>query len=158
MTTMTKARLGGYIGATIGVLGWLIGLSIACLATGHTGLLLRVFPAGLVLSLGMAAVLIIVLEDAIRRFGAAHPLFQVSLWGLLLTDMGILILLVNHWIAPIIDSTPALAEALQRQGSVYRTPDFVPTLLMGFGAALLLVIMAAVLRDSVRHEAGEQED
>ena len=150
MKTENLARLGGYIGATIGILGWLIGFSIVCLVNGMTGILGEVFWPGLLISLLMAAVCILVLENVIQRYGATHYMFQMSLWAMLLSGMGLMIFVLNHWLGPMIDRHPELAEMLTRMGSVYRVGDLWPTILMAVGLLLFMVVILITLKGPVK--------
>lgn len=152
MKATDKARLGGYIGCTIGLLGWVLGFAFVCLVSGHADILGEVFVPGLLISLSMAATVIIILESVIRSYGARGPVFFMALWGMLLVDMGVLILLINHWLAPIIDEYPDLVSLLQRRGSVYRVPDLVPILLMTVGLIPLAVTAFIFLRDAPTQE------
>ena len=151
MNTSMKARIGGYLGSTVGILGWIIGFTIFCLATGHTGALREALVPGLLGSLAIAAVFILVLEATIRLYGAAHPMFHLNLWGLLLSGMGGLTFVVNHWLAPIIDRHPELAEQLQRAGSVYRVSDTLPIALLAAGVVLLAISVTKMVADGAKN-------
>lgn len=148
MKTAAKVKWGAYLGSTIGILGWLIGFSIFCLATGNRALLGEAFLPGLLISLIFAAVVVFVLETVIQRFGAGHWLFQVSLWGLLLSLMGLMVFLMNHWLAPLIDRHPDMVKTLSRMGSVYKTSDVVPLALMAAGLLLLVVAVVYILKQA----------
>jgi len=134
-------RIGIYLGTIIGFLGWLIGFALFMIAEHRTPLLMQVLPTGFVVSLGLAVVCIIVLEGVHLKHGAGHWLFQVTLWGMLLFAMGLMILLVNHWVAPLIENDVELAQKLTQAGSVYRVSNNVPLGLMGGGVVLLLIVL-----------------
>ncbi|MHC4606231.1 MAG: hypothetical protein ACYTAF_04805 [Planctomycetota bacterium] len=134
-------KVGAYVGTTIGVLGWLIGFTILCLVEGATGLLAQVLLPGLLLSLSLALIFIIMLEAVIRIYGPRHSQMFLTMWGMLFTLIGIMLMLINHWIAPLIDRHPDLAGGLRRTGSVYRVDDIVPTFLLAAGVVLLLIVM-----------------
>jgi hypothetical protein len=138
-------RVSGYIGATIGILGWLIGFSIVCVSYGLTGLLQQVFWPGLLISLIFAGLFVLIMELIIYRFGYGHYTLQLSLWSLLLSIMGIMWFLLNHWLAPIINSSPEAAQRLNQLGSVYETSDTAPLILMAAGALLLCATLFSVL-------------
>ncbi len=140
-----KGNLGGYIGTTIGFLGWVIGLTVVCLATGHGGVLPKVLPVGVLVSLALGVTAILVMELVLRAHGRGR-LFMLTLGGVLLSDVAILWLLINHWLAPIIEGEPGLAEALTRIGSFYKTSDALPAAMLAAGTALLLIGTVWVLR------------
>ena len=140
-----KGNLGGYIGTTIGFLGWVIGFTVVCLATGHGGVLPKVLPVGVLVSLALGVTAILVMELVLRAHGRGR-LFMLTLWGVLLSDAAILWLLINHWLAPIIEGEPGLAEALTRIGSFYKTSDALPAAMLAAGTALLLIGTVWVLR------------
>lgn len=136
-----------YLGTTIGILGWLIGFSIVCLAAGSTETLLKVLPPGLTISLIAAGIIIVVMESVIHRFGYGHYMLQLTLWALLLSFMGLLMFVLNHWLAPLIEADSGLTAMLARTGSVYRVGDTVPTLLMTAGVCLLAVVVVLLLKE-----------
>lgn len=147
---MLWARIGGYGGTLIGLLGWLFGLAAVSAKAGAPEVIAQVGPTGALLSLALWALLVITLEAVMHRFGAVGIWFHLALWGLLTTYMGLLILLANHWVAPLIDRTPSLAQMLGDPQSLYystyRTGDAVPVALLAAGAALLLITAARTLR------------
>ena len=143
-------KLGGYLGAIFGICGWLIGLTAVCLFTGHTAALRPIFLPGLAVSLSMGFTLVIALECVLRLYGRGHYMFSTTLWGLLLFDVGLLMLLLNHWIAPMIDASPGLAEDLRRIRSTYRTGDTLPLAGLCAGAALLACVALKVVGDALR--------
>ena len=140
-----KGNLGGYIGTVIGFLGWVIGFAVVCLATGHANVLPRVLPVGVLVSLALGGTVILVMELVLRAHGRGR-LFMLTLWGVLLSDAAILWLLINHWLAPIIEGEPGLAEALTRIGSFYKTSDALPAAMLAVGTALLLIGTVWLLR------------
>ncbi|MCD6282147.1 hypothetical protein J7J84_00875 [bacterium] len=151
---MMWAKIGGYGGATVGMLGWLIGLLIVAAKADAPQIAWQVAPAGVLLTLALAALLVITLESVIERFGAASLWFQVALWGLVTTCMGLLMLLLNHWVAPLIDRTPGLQRLLAEPGSLYqstyRTADAVPVALLAAGFVLLGAVAWRMLASAKR--------
>ena len=137
--------LGRCVGTAIGFLGWLIGLAVVCVATGETAVLGQVALPGLAVSLGAAGLVIVTLESARGILGRGGA-FRLLLWGELLFFVGLLILLLNHWIAPLIDGAPGLRRAMERLGSVYRTGDGAPAALMAAGTILLGFVLGHLRR------------
>jgi hypothetical protein len=131
-----KGRLGGYLGATVGCLGWMIGLTAVCLASGNVEVWSRFAFMGFAVSLSMAGILIVTLELALRTFGRGG-MFQLILWGELTLFMGVLVLLLNHWIAPVLESSTRMMETLRQLGGYHRTGDLLPTASLAASAILL---------------------
>ncbi len=99
MKIETKSKISAYLGSTIGMLGWLIGLTITCLITGNMEALKKVFYLGFVISLSMGVLFIVMMELVTRLYGRGR-LFMLTLWGALLFNVGILILLFQYWVGP----------------------------------------------------------
>ena len=110
-----------------------------------TDLLSQVFLPGLLISLIMVGFFILILESVIHRFGFRHYTLQITLWALLLSVMGLMIFILNHWLAPLIEQHPELSRKLLEAGSVYRISDVVPIALMAAGVVLLTIMVIAVL-------------
>lgn len=142
-----KGKLAGYIGTTIGFLGWVIGLAVVCVLSGQTSLLARVVPIGVLISLGLALTVIVMMECVLRVFGRGGGFFQLTLWGVLCLDVGILWLLINHWLAPMIAAEPRLVETMQHLGGVYKTTDAFPLALLAAGVVLLAIAAGRMLRN-----------
>ena len=105
----------------------------------------KVLPVGVLLSLALGITAILVMELVLRAHGRGR-LFMLTLWGVLLSDVAILWLLINHWLAPIIEAEPGLAEILMRIGRLYKTGDTLPVSMRAAGTALLLIAVVRVLR------------
>jgi hypothetical protein len=144
-----KGRLGGYVGGTIGCLGWMIGFTVVCLASDNMEVWSRFAFTGFIVSLAMAGILILTLELALRTFGRGG-MFQLTLWGELTFFMGVLALLLNHWVAPILESSPRMMEALNRLGGYHRTSDLLPTALLAASAVLMAVVVVRLLKTGGR--------
>lgn len=145
--------IAGYLGTTVGILGWLIGFSIFCLTTGMTDLLARVFIPGLVVSLLMAGIAVLIMELIVQRFGFAHYTLQLSLWAVLTSVLGLLWFILNHWLGPLISRHPQASKKLTEVGSVYQTSDTVPVILMGTGCVSLLFLIILVFKqDPIKNQ------
>ncbi len=142
---MTR-RTAAYLGWTVGIHGWLIGASILCLAGGCYAVLVEIIAIGLPISIAMSALGILVMECVLRLFGRGR-VFALSLWGLILFVLGAMILLMNHWLAPLIEEEPGLVDLLSRLGAVYKTSDVVPALCLLGSGVLLSVSVRACLRE-----------
>lgn len=51
-----------------------------------------------------------------------------------------LTLLLNHWIAPMIESSPGMLETVKRLGGVYKTGDLPPKVLLAASVILLGIV------------------
>ena len=140
MRTPTLVRGCAYSGVILGMTGWLMGFAGICLYAGTTELLAHVLWPGLAMSGILSCLFILVAEGVILRFGYNPLTLNLSMWALLLSFMGLLMFILSHWLAPLIDQTPALVRKLDAMGSVYRVPDIVPTLIMGAGLLMLIVL------------------
>ena len=136
-----RTSVGAFVGTTVGFLGWLIGLTAVSLRTGEFGVLKQIALPGLAVSLGAALVVVVTLEVAAGAFGRG-TLFRRLLWGEILFFVGLLLLLLNHWVAPLVDAAPDLRRAI----GVYRTGDLPPAALMAGGAAILGLALARIRR------------
>lgn len=144
-----KARIGGYLGAIIGCLGWMIGFTVVCLVSGNADVWSRFAFTGFAVSLAMAGVFIVTAELTLRTFGRGG-MFQLILWGELTFFMGVLVLLLNHWIAPVLESSPKMMETVKNLGAVYRTGDFLPAALLAASVVLLAVAVARLWKEGDR--------
>lgn len=139
-----KRRIGGYIGAALGFQGWLIGIVVLCLTSGHAAVLRSLVLPGFAINLAMAGVLVVSLEVVRRTYGLGGR-FQLILWGELTFFMGTLYLLINHWITPIIMGTPGLADTARRLGGGgWAMSDVYPSLLLLVSAGLLGAALVVV--------------
>lgn len=132
-----SSRLQTYLGVIIGMLGWMIGLAILCAATGQFSLLAGTLPVGLASSIGLAAMTLTLYELASHRFGRHSAMTKLCMWGAICLDLGILLLLANHWLAPILQANPTVAKAVTSLGGVTSVPDAVPIVLLLLATALL---------------------
>jgi hypothetical protein len=137
-------RLGDYIGAAIGCLGWVIGFAIVCYVSGNMAVLVHFVLLATVISLAMAGLLIASIELLVRTYGYGST-FQLMLWGELLFFMGLLVLLISHWIAPIIDASPTMVSTMRNLHASYRMGDLVPTVSISTGALLLAITVFRLL-------------
>ncbi len=85
------------------------------------------------------------MECVVRLFGRGR-IFTLSLWGLILFMLGVMILLMNHWLAPLVEKTPGFVDLLSRLGAVYKTSDIVAALCLLGSGVLLSVSVRACLR------------
>ena len=135
----------GYLGVLVGACGWLIGFVGVCIHAGQWDLLGEVLCPGLALSLALGLSIIIAHACVRRLDGQTHSLVQLTLWGMVLLAVGTLWLLINHWIAPLIQEHSTLQESLP-PGTVFHTSDWFPTILLTVAVVLLAVVATKLLR------------
>ena len=112
-----EGRAGGYAGALIGYLGWLIGLAIVCLAAGRFATFAEVFVPGALVSVGLAVSTILTIDAVTRAFGD-RSLFQQTLWGKLLLDMGFLLLFLREVVMPRLAEDEELTPTMKLKRKV----------------------------------------
>jgi hypothetical protein len=144
-----KGRIGGYLGALIGCTGWMIGFTVVCLVSGNLDVWARFAFLGFALSIAMGGLFIITSELTLRAFGPGG-MFQLVLWAELTFFMGTLLLLLNHWIAPALETSPAMLDTLRGMGSVYKTSDFTPGMFLAASVVLTGVAAWRLIRTEPR--------
>ncbi len=150
-----RAALGGYVGIVVGSMGWLIGFAAVCLTSGNGAALARFAVPASAVSLGVAFLVIICCDYAVKLRGYGG-MFQLALYGGMSWGMGLLLLLINHWIAPLIDSTPAMAKTMRDMNAVYRVDDLWAALLLSAGAVMLgIFAFAAVMASGENGKPGK---
>ncbi len=145
-----KVKFWSYFGAVLGIYGWFIGFILVCLYSGHYSALAEVFVPGFLISGIMAAFLVLVMESVFQRFGPQSPMVQVGLWGVLLSEMGLLFFLLNIWLRTLLQKHPEM----QRGANVQEVGGLLPNLLMAVGLALLVVLAVGFFR-SHQKEGGD---
>lgn len=138
-----------YAGAVIGLQGWVIGLVVVALASGSTGVLATVVPACSAMSFGLAFALVAGLEAVRRTAPEDRGLHALFLWGHLLVDMGVLLLVADAWAMPALLAEPDAERVLRSLGAMTDIPSWLPLVLFAAGAAVGLAAARRVLRGAV---------
>ncbi len=92
-----SGRMGRTIGCLVGCTGWSIGLLLWAIASGHFAALWGYAAGGFVLSLALGLILLCGLEVIEAHARSARIPFLV---GSLMAVVGLLMHLINVWIAP----------------------------------------------------------
>jgi hypothetical protein len=143
-----QSRIGSYIGALIGSLGWIIGFSIVCLSTGNTLVLSQFLFIGAIFSLSFFLILVIIVGCFSKIYGDAAPwAFFSGLCGVILFFAGTVMLLLTHWIAPMLDRYSSMQSALHSIGSVYKVNDNVSAVFLTLGFIFLFLSFIGVAKD-----------
>jgi len=127
-----RIHAGAAIGVWIGFHGWLIGVAIVAGAQGALDFLLEAMVIGIPLSSALALVTLRLVGGA-----ASRRAFGRRLAGSIFLGVGVLLLLINHWLAPRIAGDEALRRTMEKLGGTYVTSDVVPAAFLV--AALLLL-------------------
>lgn len=130
---------GVAIGAFVGGTAWCVALAIAFVAVGRKDLLVPVVLPLLLASSSLVSLLLV----AIRSLDLQGGERVVLILGAVAAIVGVLLLLVEAWVSPVLESDAGLQRFIASTGGVTRVPRWVATALLGVGAALLL---RAVLR------------
>lgn len=139
-------RIGGHLGALIGCMGWMIGFTVVCLVSGNLEVWSRFAFPGFAISIAMGGVFIVSTELALRAFGRGSAMFMLTLWGELAFFVGLLVLLLNHWVAPVLEASPRMLDTLGRMHAVHRTSDLMPTAWIAVGCVLLGIVAFRLVR------------
>ena len=128
---MRQGKFIGHLGGFIGVMGWTIGLFIVGLFSNALDILVRPLAIGVLINLSFFLVLVSLVE--LLEKDKRNDLRLFAIYGVTGLFVGVMTLLFNYWIAPIIDQTPELCNTMNRLGGVYRVSDSfgVPWLLIG---------------------------
>jgi hypothetical protein len=141
-----RSRLLAHLGAGLGFLGWVVGLALVFALGGDGAAAAGILPAAALLSIGLWLCSILVVEGTRLAFGEASLETRLALFGFLLLAVGILGIVLHHWILPEVQASAGGRAALERSGSVTGLPFGwrIPPLLAG--AALLALPAWRLLR------------
>lgn len=140
---MSKA---GVIGTSVGIFGWLIALFVVCALSGSWALWWRFGPAALCISAAVAGAVLATVELLIRHYGYT-PKLQLWLWAEILLFMGLLLLMINHWLLPQIRADPDLFATMKALGAVTTTGDGFAMLCLLGSTILWLVVLVQMSKD-----------
>lgn len=143
-----RSRIGGMIGGVVGGCGWAIGLGILAASAGAWSAVQPTVLAGLLLSTGLGLLLCLLAELGLRVFGPGTRWWFVAFAGGLAVVLGTLLLVANHWVAPLIGRTPALRDHPWVTGDM-RTADWVPPVVLAAGIGALAASLVRVVREPV---------
>ncbi|MHC4937622.1 MAG: hypothetical protein ACYTHK_01475 [Planctomycetota bacterium] len=122
------ARLGVWLGFH----GWLIGVAVLAGANGEFKLLGQACLIGIPLSSALSIVTLHLVAGAQDRRTYGRRLAGAIFFGI-----GVLLIVINHWLAPMIAGDDALERTMERLGGTYATSDIVPAAFL-FAAVLAL--------------------
>ena len=137
---------------TVGYLGWLIAFGAVCYVYGMTDVLAKIFPIAFLLTLGLAMNTCLMGELVQGRFGTGGYQFFMALWGMLLFSGGIILLFINHRLAPLLEGNKQFMDELSATGVKMRSGDSMPGFLMLVGVILLVWVVILIFSDTLARE------
>lgn len=145
-TATSKKSWTRHLGTIIGYEGWVIGLSFVLLpAAPPLDALSYILPSA-ILCLGLALSAVVALE-LLEQHPANTPALRTrTLWALLLTHMGIMLLILNEWIMPGMKSNEDIQEILRATHSLQTVPAWVVWGMLAAGCLLMLQSAKQILR------------
>jgi len=123
---------GARIGVWLGFHGWLIGVAILAGVNGEFKLLGQACLIGVPLSSALSIVTLHLVAGARDRQAYGRRLAGAIFFGI-----GVLLIVINHWLAPQIAGDDALQRTIEQLGGTYATSDIVPAAFL-FAAVLAL--------------------
>ena len=135
---MTAApRVGGMrFGVLVGFTAWTVVLGAICVGIGRTQYLGPVVVPVWLSSLGLGLLVLCAIEPAVA--GAPPPRARLPrVLGAVCVGVGLLLLLADGLVVPMLEGDRALGDAVRASGGVLAVPRPLPTLALVAGCALL---------------------
>ena len=131
---------GATIGTLIGCSAWVVALAVVCLANGRTDALVPVVLPMLLASLGLGMLVMASLQlvrslPVTVQAAARGTLF----FGGLCVVLGVLLLLVEGFVTPLLSADPSLTHNVRAVGGLLTLPRAVPIALLIAGVALSMI-------------------
>jgi hypothetical protein len=130
------ARLGMRIGALVGFTSWIVVLGAICACTGRGDVLLPIVLPLLLASLGLGLLVLVIVELAAAD-PRLQPLRATLVLGATWIAVGVLLLLGDAFVGPLLEQDAALARITQLTGGVARLPRWGAVLALTFGCVSL---------------------
>lgn len=131
------SRAGAYFGVLFGCTSWVLVLGLMCLVHGRLDGLLPVVVPMLLASLGLGLLLLHSFEPLFVAAPQPRSATGLHFTGGLLVVVGVLLLLAEAFVLPLLESDRSLADLVRRSGGVLSVPREVPTGLLLAGCVLL---------------------
>ena len=128
------ARTGARIGMFVGSTAWIVGLTILCLATGRTQYLLPVCLPLFLAAVGLSLLALLAVEP---RGDTPPPADSTTVLGAVWVVLGVLLLLANAMVTPLLEREEALGNAVRDSGGVSSMPNWIAIAGLFFGCVLL---------------------
>lgn len=136
-TEIRRMPSGAVFGVVVGCGCWSWLLIPTFLISSAPMLALSVGVPSVLLTAGITAMLLVMLDSEIRAGGFGSPTYKRLLFGLLAFYIGVLLLLANHWIGPALREAGVFTEDTHPVFGVSRVPEWMPIAGLAAGAILL---------------------
>ena len=136
----------GMWGMALGCTAWSVLLTVFFFAYGAPRSALLIGVPCVLLSVGFVCVILVALEGVSRKLGFRSRAWMESLWGLLFSFMGFLLLLANAWIGPAMEAAGMVEPGRYSVIGVTSVPEWIPIVLLVAGTVLLVRVGKAMIR------------
>ncbi len=136
-TDIRRMPSGAIVGVVVGCGSWSWLLIPVFFAAGAPMLALRVGIPCVLLTTGISAMLLVILDHEIRASGFGSPSYKRLLFGLLAFYIGTLLLLANHWIGPALIEAGVYTTDTHPVFGVSSVPEWMPIAGLAVGTILL---------------------
>jgi len=123
---------GARLGLFVGYHGWLAGFVVLAASQGRMKLAGEALLLGVPLSTALALATLRIVEGSADRTSMGR-----RLGGALFLGVGVLLLAINHWLAPRIAGDEGLRRAMEKLGGTYATSDWVAAACLAVSVVLL---------------------
>ncbi len=130
-------RAGARLGVLFGCTSWVLVLGLMCVVNGRSEALLAVVVPMLLASLGLGLLLLHSFEPLFAAAPPPRPATGLHFAGGLLVVVGVLLLLAEAFVVPLLESDRSLADVVRSSGGVMAVPREVTTGLLLVGCVLL---------------------
>ena len=133
------ARLGARFGVLVGCSAWIVVLGVICAATGRSEHLLPVILPLLLASLGLGLLVLVAMEPLLLLPPEVQERCRVLIvLGGVWAVCGILLLLAEGFVVPVLEGDQDLAATVRATGGVLSLPRWIAVLLLALGVAQLV--------------------
>lgn len=142
---------GARIGIVVGCCSWSLALTVLCVATGRFDALLPVAAPALLASVGVSLLLLLVVELSARVLMRCESEVDARTrtgitMGACWIACGLLALVAEALVVPLLAADPALADSARASGGVMSLPRWIPMALLAIGSWLVFRALRAIAR------------
>lgn len=135
-------RLVMRIGVLAGFTSWILVLGLVCIATGRSQYLAPVVLPVLLASLALGLMALAAFEARLPAPGSPRTAFGALVAGVTLASVGVLLLLAEAFVVPVLAADRALGDFVRENGGVLSLPREFALVLLLAGCALLVAALA----------------
>ncbi|MGE3173694.1 MAG: hypothetical protein AB7O97_13805 [Planctomycetota bacterium] len=141
------AVLGARFGVLFGCSAWMLMLGFVCLVNGRADALLPVVLPMLLASLALGMLVLAAFEPVMALPVQAQAKLRFPLvFGGLMAVTGILLLLAEAFVTPVLRGDPALAQIVHDTGGVFALPRWLSCVLLAAGIGVMAMGLRAAAR------------